>query len=185
MTCLSFSPQSCTENWVLVGSCEDNTLLIFNSQRVQTLSPSFPIKERITEIKFDKTDGTCIALLTEDSYLIFFKVTQDLEKEHEWVIPLNSRGVSVCFHPFSTDHVLIAEETGAIRFFNLAQQEWMLSVFEPGILHSADWNLKDPNVFGAIIGNSWYVWDLSLSPLHVPHYSGDSQGSLTFKYYFH
>ncbi|RKO94226.1 hypothetical protein BDK51DRAFT_30290 [Blyttiomyces helicus] len=92
----------------------------------------------------------------------------------------------------NVSHVLVAERSGSILLYDLANRQMLFTFFEPvgGIagdicgLTSADWNQLDPQQFGAVIGQKWFVWDMSQFPIHKYHHSGDAhvEGATSFRW---
>ena len=139
----------------LAIGCEDRRIYLLNQGDLNELPCSVPFKDTIQALSFDRTEGKYLACLSDDNLLRIFTLdpVSGLESEPLLTFPLSSRGVSLCFHSFLTEHILIAEESGAIRFLNLCTQEWIFSVYEPMSnqsvprLVSADWNPIDPNLY--------------------------------------
>ncbi len=172
MTAWSWSPETFNNSNdddkkdVLIAIAGQDTRVLLYHTRLGLLDvPGLnPIKSTVSDMAFDRTRGTFLALLTDDKLLRVFAFDASqpsiVDKNGDVQIPdcviswpLSSRGVSVSFHAFLSDHLLLAEESGAIRFLNLQTKEWIFSVHEPAIVHSpfglrsADWNPTDPNVY--------------------------------------
>ena len=178
----------------LVLAGVDKRLYILDSKgdSIQPLSNTASSKAYIHQVALDKTEGVYLAILSDDKCLKIYKGFNEGHSNDEYQEPMSSsthflasRGVKIQFHAFLTEHLLVAEESGSIRFLNIGTGAWILSVILPNsTLYSVDWNPVDPNRFGAVANYSWFVWDLSEAPLHLPHHSGEAyrQGSKSFQW---
>ncbi|KAJ3056327.1 Nucleoporin Nup37 [Rhizophlyctis rosea] len=110
------------------------------------------------------------------------------------IITLSSPGVYCGWNPHQPQLLIIAERNGTIRLHNSETYELLFTLFEPGSdiatsgvprgLRAADWSWAEPNLFGAVIGNQWFVWDLKKMPIHRPDASGDAheRGPVSFRW---
>jgi len=90
----------------------------------------------------------------------------DVEAETETdILQLRSAGTSVKFHPslHSQDQIMVAEESGTIKFYDLRSKCVTLTCHTEGYpLTDADW-IQDPrnthvSQFGCVTKNKWYIW---------------------------
>ena len=195
-TALAWSPISTTLEFKIAVASQDCSIMIYTSSQktpeciTTQLIPS--LRDPIQCISFDSSEGNYFCCCSDDSYLRVWCFNELDPQEHIFSLKLESRGISCVFHPGLTEHVLIAEESGCIRFLNISNREWIFTTMHPHMgdpsmnLVDADWNLEDPNVFGALIGDKWMVWNMSHTPLHLPGVQGDVHltGSKYFRYFF-
>jgi hypothetical protein len=64
-------------------------------------------------------------------------------------VSLTSEGVAVRWCNFATDVVMVAEENGVLRLFDLSSSSWLFCMYQPKIgtealLRSADWCYTGP-----------------------------------------
>lgn len=134
----------------------------------------------INDVAVDRVSGHFIASCSDDCTLRIWRIISDgLDDDLPLVLRLRSRGVTVQWNEKLSAQVLVGEASGAIRIFDMDSQSWLVSVFQPpapnSLLRSVDWSQHDPNVFGAVIGSKWFVWNLMRDKaIHLPERQGEA-----------
>lgn len=64
----------------------------------------------------------------------------------------------------SSSQLMVAEKKGTIRFYDLVNQQAILSLDSGQMpLMSADWCLTNTVKVGAVVGSDWVIWDITRS----------------------
>ncbi|EGF97946.1 uncharacterized protein MELLADRAFT_84142 [Melampsora larici-populina 98AG31] len=104
--------------------------------------------------------------------------------------PLRFTPISISFHPNSSSRLMVYDLTGTIKIIDWTKpnQPILLSLIEPRSLirklnsthlfsqrfGMAEWKLDEVDVFGAINGNRWSVWDLRSTKAGNPMATGET-----------
>merc|ERR1719228_3115086 len=95
----------------------------------------------------------------------------DMAPDMSALFPLGSPGVALGWHPDDPAKLMVAERAGVIRFYNVSNQQTILSLDTPGThglldpLSSADLCPGNPLLVGGVVASSGQrlVWDVSRS----------------------
>ncbi|KAL2913389.1 ATP-dependent DNA/RNA helicase [Polyrhizophydium stewartii] len=142
-------------------------------------------QDAINDIAFDRVGGRFVASVSDDRTCHVWRIHEptsgDEADQFPIVIKLKARGVSVRWNHKLSKQIMIGESSGAIRILDIETHSWLFSVFQPdksgpeALLRSVDWNPHDPNLFGAVVGRRWFVWNMNGQlAMHLPEHSGEA-----------
>ncbi|KAL1925183.1 uncharacterized protein VTP21DRAFT_66 [Calcarisporiella thermophila] len=126
--------------------------------------------DQINDVACNLNSGDIVASVSSDRTC---KIWSFADRQTLQTISLASAGISVRWHRADNTHLMIAEQSGAIRLYDWTRQErlWALSLHEAstglrsGIgpragLKCADWRPGNAQCFGALVGSKWCLWNL-------------------------
>lgn len=106
--------------------------------------------------------------------------------------PFKSTPVTISFHPTSSSRLMVYDANGTIKLIDWTKPDRpiIICLIEPRTLvnklHSltsggdrlgmADWKVDEPDVFGALNGNRWAVWDMRSTRAGIPLAAGEVCG---------
>ncbi|KAJ3367886.1 hypothetical protein HDU91_001021 [Kappamyces sp. JEL0680] len=90
-------------------------------------------------------------------------------------IPLKDKGIAVEWHRNLASYILIGLQNGLVHLFNVETLSLEVEVLVPGSrpLAGLSWHPDSPNIFGAVSGSSWHLYNLEAMPYHLPEHSGE------------
>ncbi|KAI8050449.1 hypothetical protein BDF22DRAFT_745325 [Syncephalis plumigaleata] len=158
----------------------------------------------------DEQSVHTIATVGEDHLCHLWSITAARGLQKVSTVSLSSPGVAVCWHPTDMGCLMVAERLGYIRLLDCSswdsntnnnnnvddddddddvkiRMHWRLTLTAPrhnGALTGADWKPQDRTMFGAVVGDRWYIWDLSDFKKLLPEQSGEahSEGAADFRW---
>ncbi|PLW14046.1 hypothetical protein PCANC_01991 [Puccinia coronata f. sp. avenae] len=103
--------------------------------------------------------------------------------------PFKSTPVTISFHPTSSSRLMVYDADGTIKLIDWTKptRPIIICLIEPrtlvnsmsladGRLGMADWKVDEADVFGALNGNRWAVWDMRSTRAGTPLAAGDVWG---------
>jgi hypothetical protein len=106
--------------------------------------------------------------------------------------PFKSTPVTISFHPTSSSRLMVYDANGAIKLIDWTKPDRpiIICLIEPRTLvnrlyslgHAsdrlgmADWKVDEADVFGALNGNRWAVWDMRSTRAGTPLAAGEVWG---------
>jgi len=186
-------------NILIATASTDKNIRIYNNENIEVISGH---RDFINDIAFgyDKNERI-LASVSDDRSCRIWKISKDLknkQSEEYYRIILKSSGKSVRFHKQNVQLMMVAEKNGSIRIINWNTLEFLFTFYEPGLedigslntiesaigLRSADWNPYNLHIIGSVIGQKFYIWNTSESPIHKYVYSGNvhKDGSKCIKF---
>ncbi|KAI7966650.1 hypothetical protein MJO29_002398 [Puccinia striiformis f. sp. tritici] len=106
--------------------------------------------------------------------------------------PFKSTPVTISFHPTSSSRIMVYDANGTIKLIDWTKPDRpiIICLIEPRTLvnklHSlghasdrlgmADWKVDEADVFGALNGNRWAVWDMRSTSAGTPLAAGEVWG---------
>ncbi|KAI9596779.1 WD40-repeat-containing domain protein [Syncephalis fuscata] len=157
----------------------------------------------INDLVWCPSNPNQLATVGEDHLCHLWSITAAHGLQKLSTVSLSSPGVAVCWHPTDVGCLMVAERLGYIRLLDCSQWDsdgdgidghatkikmhWRLTLTAPrngGPLTGASWKPQDRTIFGAIVGDRWYTWDLSDFKKLLPDQSGEahSEGAGDFKW---
>ncbi|KAI8913514.1 WD40-repeat-containing domain protein [Gorgonomyces haynaldii] len=178
VTCLDWSSETKS---ILVGQVyetrlvfcagfQDKSIIFYRGQKQEelTLDVNKRLMGYISDIAIDPCEGIWTVSCGEDKMLRFWASGQE-----PWEYPLESNAVSVKWNPRLASHLLVGQESGSVQILDVANQQTMFTVYCPSpSLRSIDWNLSNPNIFGAVVDTNYCLWNMSRKPIHIPEHEG-------------